>query len=338
MKPPTAAAELLPSLPPGAGIALLRLRSLGDTLLMTPAAAALRAWRPDLRLAALVEPRFAGVLAGNPDFATVILVPDGPAGRCRALAALRAFRPALAVGLHGGSTAAGLAFASGAPHRATFDGLRHRWAYNVFTPPAAPAPGRSRLHTVEHVASLFHALGLPPSPLGPLRVFPQAATVAGMRRRLEARGITGAYAFLVPEAREAGMRWPAERFAELAAWLRRERGLASVCASPGAGEPIEGVALFAATRVEELIALEAGAAIYIGSDGGALHIAAALGKPIVGLYSSTDLEVWAPWQARARLLRHVPLAALPLDSVTAAVADALAPAPPARETPQAALD
>lgn len=319
MTQPPGSADLLPGLPRGAGVALIRLRSLGDTLLMTPAAAALKAWRPDLRLAALVEPRFAGVLAGNPDFEQIIPVPAGAMGRMGALAALRRFKPALAVGLHGGSTAAALARGSGARWRATFAGLRHGWAYNVLTPPKAAPQGHTRLHTVEHVASLLEALGMPPTALGPLCVYPQLNTVAGMARRRAARGIDGPYAFLNVEAREAGMRWPRERFGELAAWLRRERGWASVTASAGAGEPIAGVALFASTRVEELIALEAGAEMVIGNDGGPIHIAAALGKPVVGLYSTTDLEVWSPWQARTRVLAADSIAAISIECLHQAV-------------------
>ncbi|MGH9481873.1 MAG: glycosyltransferase family 9 protein, partial [Terriglobales bacterium] len=72
--------NILPALPAGAGVAVIRLRSLGDTLLMTPALRALKAWRPDLRLAVAVEPRFARVLAGNTDIAMVIEVPAGATG------------------------------------------------------------------------------------------------------------------------------------------------------------------------------------------------------------------------------------------------------------------
>ncbi|MGH9519707.1 MAG: glycosyltransferase family 9 protein, partial [Terriglobales bacterium] len=235
--------------------------------------------------------------------------------------ALRRFRPALTVGLHGGSTAAMLARASCARWRATFAGLRHGWAYNVFTPAKSPPLGRMRLHTVEHAASLFEVIGMPERALGSLRVYPQPHTVAGMARRRTARGITGPYAFLNVEAREPGMRWPRERFAELAAWLQRERGLASVTASAGAGEPIAGVALFASTRVEELIALEADATLVVGNDGGPIHIAAALGKPIVGLYSTTDLEIWSPWQARARVLQAGILADLSTTDIQQAIDD-----------------
>jgi hypothetical protein len=58
--------SVLPRLPNGARILIIRLRSLGDIVLETPALAALHSWRPDLRLSLLVEPAFAAVLEGNP--------------------------------------------------------------------------------------------------------------------------------------------------------------------------------------------------------------------------------------------------------------------------------
>lgn len=316
-------ASHVPALPPEAGIAVIRLRSLGDTLLTTPALHALKVWRPDLRIAVAVEPRYSGVLAGNPDIAEIIEVPAGAAGRLRAVRALRHFKPALAVGLHGGSTAAFLARASGAPRRATFLGLRHGWAYNLHTPPKAPPPGRARLHTVEHVASLFEALGMPPTTLGPLQLFPSERARQRARQRLAQRGVTGPYAFLSTEARESGLRWPLPNFRDLAAWLRRERGLASVMASAAAGEPVAGATLISGTTVEELIALEAESELVVGNDGGPIHIAAALGKPVVALYSTTDIEVWSPWQARARCLQANPLAALAPDAVVAVLSSLL---------------
>lgn len=314
--------DTLPELPPRAGVVLIRLRSLGDTILLTPAAAALKAWRPDLRLAVVVEARFAAVVAHNPDFDAVIAVAPGAVGRARALGAVRRFRPQLALGLHGGSTAAWLARASGAPRRATFDGLRHRWAYNLFTPPRAAEGGRGRLHTVEHVLSLLEALGLPAAAPGRLCLALRPEAESRMRARIERRGVTGGYAFLNTEAREPGLRWPLERFAALAAWLRRAHGLASVQASAGGGEPVEGATLISGTSVEELMALVAGSALVAGNDGGPIHIAAALDRPTAVVYSTTDVEVWHPWRARARWRQRVPITEIPLAEVQADV-DAL---------------
>lgn len=298
-------AEELASLPAGATVALLRLRSLGDTLLLTPALAALHQWRPDLRLVALVEPRFAPVLAGNPDLARVIEVPRHAPGRMRALRELRGEDPQLALGLHGGTAAAWLAWGSGAPLRASFTGLRHGWAY-----PRQVAVERG-LHTVERNARLLEGLGMPPTPLGPLRLFPSSEARARMRRRLLAQGVRGRFAFLSTEAREPELRWPLAHFAALAAWLEREHGLRPVQASAGAGEAVAGAVMLAGTTVEELIALEAEAELIAGNDGGPIHIAAALGKPVFVAYSTTDVPVWTPWQTPARWRQAHPLAELP---------------------------
>ena len=61
--------NLLDRLPPGSRIAVIRLRSLGDCVLTTPALALLKRHRPDLKLSVIVEPRFAEVFADNPDVA-----------------------------------------------------------------------------------------------------------------------------------------------------------------------------------------------------------------------------------------------------------------------------
>jgi ADP-heptose:LPS heptosyltransferase len=314
--------EVLPHLPEGAAVALLRLRSLGDTLLLTPAMAALHQWRPDLRLVVLVEPRFAPVLAGNPDLAQVIEVPRHAPGRLTALAALRREQPQLVLGLHGGTAAAWLAWGCGAPVRAAITGLRHGWAYNQ------QVTVDRGLHTVERNARLLEGLGMPPSPpLGPLRLFPSDAVRTLIRRRLLAQGVRGRFAFLSTEAREPELRWPLEHFAALAAWLEREHGLRSVQASAGAGQPVKGAVMLDGTTVEELIALAAEADFVAGNDGGPIHIAAALGKPVFVAYSTTDIPVWTPWQTPARWLQAHPLSDLSPEAVLSACAPLLTAAP-----------
>ena len=67
--------NVLDRLPPGARVAMIRLRSLGDCVLTTPALALLKQARPDLQIAVVVEDRFAPVFAGNPDV-DQILAPE----------------------------------------------------------------------------------------------------------------------------------------------------------------------------------------------------------------------------------------------------------------------
>ena len=62
----------LNTLPENARVAVIRLRSLGDCVLTTPALALLKKARPDLRVAVVVEPRFAPVFEDNPDISDLL--------------------------------------------------------------------------------------------------------------------------------------------------------------------------------------------------------------------------------------------------------------------------
>src|SRR5215468_5867712 len=103
--------RVLENLPDGAHVAVVRLRSLGDCVLTTPALELLKNSRPDLRVAVAVESRFAPVFAGNPAVET-LLQP--------AVAAVRTWAPQLCLNLHGGTRSAVLTALSGARFRAGF--------------------------------------------------------------------------------------------------------------------------------------------------------------------------------------------------------------------------
>src|SRR5579872_6046699 len=81
-------ANLLERMPSGSRIAVIRLRSLGDCVLTTPALALLKQHRPDLKITVIVEPRFAALFEDNPD------VDEIRAGACAA---------DLVLNLHGGT-------------------------------------------------------------------------------------------------------------------------------------------------------------------------------------------------------------------------------------------
>ena len=68
----------LESLSPGARVAVIRLRSLGDCVLTTPALEILKTARPDLRIAVVVEDRFAPIFEGNPDIDEILGPPFAP--------------------------------------------------------------------------------------------------------------------------------------------------------------------------------------------------------------------------------------------------------------------
>ncbi|MGB7081992.1 MAG: hypothetical protein WBD54_10175, partial [Candidatus Acidiferrales bacterium] len=70
---PRESPSLLKDLPAGAEVLIIRLRSLGDVILLTPALSAVHAWRPDLRLCVLVESFCVPVLESNPAVAEILV-------------------------------------------------------------------------------------------------------------------------------------------------------------------------------------------------------------------------------------------------------------------------
>ncbi len=133
--PPTPAASpnYLGELPPGARVAVIRLRSLGDCVLTTPALALLKAHRPDLSIAVVVEDRFAQIFEDNPDI-DALLAPE--------VGALRAFQPAMAINFHGGTRSMKLLAASGARIRDRVRAPFRQFHLQREDPPRAGDPGR----------------------------------------------------------------------------------------------------------------------------------------------------------------------------------------------------
>src|ERR1700758_3020448 len=110
--------NVLDRLPSGAHVAIVRLRSLGDCVLTTPALALLKAHRPDLRIAVVVEDRFREIFEGNPDIERILPPQAG---------ALLRWRPWLVLNLHGGTRSMALTMAAQARVRAGF--AHHRYSF-----------------------------------------------------------------------------------------------------------------------------------------------------------------------------------------------------------------
>src|SRR6202171_72034 len=145
--------SVLECLPDGARVAVVRLRSMGDCILTTPAISILKQARPDLSISVVVEERFAPLFEGNPDIAEILL-PDQTQ--------LRKWRPYLCLNLHGGSRSTALTAFSGARFRAGFAHFQYSAIYNVKIPRAQEILGLERkVHTAEHLASAVFYLGAP---------------------------------------------------------------------------------------------------------------------------------------------------------------------------------
>lgn len=295
-------ASVVERLTPGARVLLVRLRSLGDCVLTTPAIHLLKRSRPDLEIGVMVEDRFLGVYEGNPDVAAIL-----PPSKRAALA----FRPRLTINLHGGPTSAVLTLASLAKWRAGFGHYKTGWAYNIRIPRAQQILGEERkVHTAEHVASAMFYLGVPRAEIGGARLF------------VDAFETQSPCLVLHPFASAAPKAWPAERFAEAARALARGREVV-VLAGPGDSiSPFREFTVLAAAPLGEVKRVLRRAALFIGNDSGPAHMAAAFGVPVVVLYGSSDPVVWAPWRTRSRsIVAPEGLASVGVERVLAAAAE-----------------
>jgi heptosyltransferase III len=302
---------LLPALPQGAQILIIRLRSLGDLVLETPAIAALHSWRPDLRINVLVEPRFAPVLEGIPAIAGLIF----SRGLGETALDLRRRKFPIVFNQHGGPRSAMLTGASGSPLRVGWAGHQYSFLYNVAVPDTQEFYGAPAVHTVEHRISQFYFTGLPRGPIPHSQVFPQPDAISSVARKLAEKGIAAGtpYAVLQPGARLPEMRWPVTKFADIARWLRETHGIASVVnlgarddeiAAEVRSEMTNGaVVLDSQLDIRELVALVAASRIFVGNDSGPAHLAAALQRPSVAIFSVTDPVQWRPWQAAHRIVQ-----------------------------------
>jgi heptosyltransferase III len=269
---------VLDRLPSGARVAIIRLRSLGDCVLTTPAIELLKRARPDLQIAVVVEDRFAEIFAGNPDVDRLIPPNAALVGR---------FRPHLAINFHGGVTSVGLMLAAASGFRAGFGHFRFQPVYNVRIPRAQEILQVERkVHTAEHLASAMFYLGAPQTDIPRARLF--AAPTSRSRP----------YAVLHPFASEPAKTWGAENFLALARRLDRDLGLEPLFI----GSASEDLSRFAAypcfqsAPLEEVKSLISGAALFAGNDSGPAHIAAAFGRPAVVLWGASDLDNWRPWR------------------------------------------
>ncbi len=160
--------NLLERLPSGSRIAVIRLRSLGDCVLTTPALALLKEHRPDLKITVIVEPRFAALFEHNPDVAEI------RSGACAA---------DLTLNFHGGTRSMLLTAAGRSKIRAGFAHHRYSFIYTDKIPRAQEIMGVDRaVHTAEHLASAMFWLGVPQTGIPRAKLFAPAMARADALR------------------------------------------------------------------------------------------------------------------------------------------------------------
>ena len=278
---------------------IVRLGALGDIVHAVPAAAALRAVHPDAVIDWLVDARHREFL----DLVTVVdrvvvLEKGNVQGWLDVTRRLRAASYDAALDLQGLLKSAVLARASGAARVLGFSifHLREKSARPFYSESVDAEGG----HVIRKNLRLLQALGVDDSEIRfPLATFDSAAAAAVIA---QANGAP--IALLNPGAAWPNKRWHTSRLGEVASFLRDVRGFAPfVLWGPGEEELARSVVEFSsgaaamapATKLADVVALCRVAALMISGDTGPLHIASAVGTPLVSIFGPTDPARNGPW-------------------------------------------
>jgi len=292
-------------------VLLIRLRSIGDTVLMTPCLDALKALQPDIEISVVIEPLAQQIVEGHPMIDKLFVTGKSFGSRLSLITKLRRERFDVAFNLHGGTTGMFLAAMSGAEHTL---GFRSQPASRLLTDRAL-APnvilGRERIHSVEQQLALLQWAGvpMPERPRLSLRIDPNAA--ASVRAKLISSGVNAAslaparFAIIAPGAAFESKRWSARGFASVIDHLSERWKIESiVIAGPGQEAPAKEVAdssrsnpiVLSNISLAELTAVIGTLGlVFVGNDSGPMHIAAAVGCPILAMFGSSNPDVWHPW-------------------------------------------
>ncbi len=299
-------------------VLVVRLRSIGDTVLATPALYALRRFLPaGARIDVLLEDWVAPLLGGSPDVDQLITVRrENMASRLFVTRQLRAENYDVVFNLHGGSTASLLTRASGAKHRVGYASYRYAHLHNHAAPPSASLWRREQTHSVEQQLALLGWTGVPVTDRPATRLFVNDVAAASVIGRLRQAGLDDAqpFALIHPAAAFDSKTWPIANFARVVEFLDTTHGLATVTvAAANEREVVQALSEQSRARVlsftdlslPEMTALAARARLFVGNDSGIAHIAAAVKTPTVVIFGSSNVAHWSPWtNAPAEIVRE----------------------------------
>ncbi len=301
----------------------VRLDTLGDVLMTGPALRALRGAAAGRTLTLLTSPPGAAAAALMPEVDETIVYdapwmkrergPD-PAPDEQLLAALgeRRFDAAVIFTVYTQSPlpAALLCHLAGIPRRA---GHCRENPYALLTDwLPEPEPGELQRHEVRRQLDLVASLGAP-APDGPLSMqVPQSAREEVARRLAEA-GVAGRWAVVHPGASAPSRRYPPELWARACRELADEHGLTLVFTGDGSevrtAEQVRSLAgasgpsLAGQLDLAQLAALIEAAPLLMAGNTGPVHVAAAVGTPVVDVYALTNPQ-HTPWMVPSRVLSN----------------------------------
>ena len=284
-------------------VLVVKLRSIGDTVLSTPSLLALKRFLPTAEIDILLEDWVAPVLDGFPGV-NVITVGPTFGDRMSAAMELRRRRYDVAFNLHGGTTATFFTRASGAKHRVGYANYQYSFLYDHLLSDARDFWKTEAVHSAEQQLALLGYAGVPVDDRPKTRLAVTESSKRAIDQELESRIFdTSSVALLHPAAAFATKQWAAENFALVAEFLENKGFQIVAIAAKHEAHILDDlkarssvpITAFNDLSLPEITALAAKAKLFVGNDSGIAHIAAAVNTPSVVIFGSSNRNHWRPW-------------------------------------------
>ena len=282
-------------------VLIVKLRSIGDTVLATPSLIALRKFAPHVEIEILLEDWVAPLLVGFECVDRVIPVGSGTAARIRTAWELNRRNYDAVFNLHGGTTATFFTAATRARHRIGFAKYQYGFLYTDLLSSASDFWGKEFTHSAEQQLALLGHTGVPVHDRPGTHLSVTAEAKASIDAQLA--DTQGEIALLHPATAFATKQWAATKYARVAEHLASQGFTVATVASAGEKGVLDEVMresrapikAFWSLALPEITALAARSAIFVGNDSGIAHIAAAVGTPTVVIFGSSNRRHWHPW-------------------------------------------
>ncbi len=294
-------------------ILMIKPSSLGDIVHALPTLAALRRHWPQAHISWLVKRQWAGIVERAEGVDRVWPVDGGLTGWLSQVSALRAVAFDLVVDLQGLFRSAAMAWLTGCSTRVGFANGREGSPLLYTTRVPVPTP---EMHAVDRYLLVAAAVGATVRSVPPVRFRIRAEDREAVNRLLQAHGLVPGDGWIAMNvsARWPTKRWPLEHFAAVGDELQRE-GAGRVILIGGPDERADAESLKALMRTAPvdltgqtdpglLPALLESAALLVTNDSGPMHVAAAVGTPVVSMFGPTSPIRTGPYGTGHAVLMH----------------------------------
>jgi len=287
---------------------VIKLRAVGDVVLSTIVLKNLREAFPHAAVEYLTEKGGGGILRGNPFIDRCLVYDRQVMSGAGLIREVRKGSYDLVIDLFGNPRTALLTLLSGARYRVGFRFRGRKYAYNMLVEPRG-----ATVHNTQFNLDALDRIGVPIVDRS-LHIVPSADDEGRMEKFWRAAvPVNTATVALHSGGGWGTKRWSEERFGAVADELHRKHGAAILLPwGPGEEQGVEHIRasmkttpiIPPATTLLELAALLRRCSLMVTNDSGPMHIAAAMGTPVVGIFGPTNPRLQGPYGDRTTTVRN----------------------------------